>query len=206
MEEIMKNILLGWLVLVVWLGSLATGRAQDYLANRERRFVLAPIAGFNMSQIDGDDLFGYRKIGLAAGARVSAILAPRWRMALEFQFVQQGSRRGNNEVAGLDRIQLNMIEVPLLVQFIEWKFQINAGASYSRVINYTVTDIAGEDATEQFQYASDLFFITGGVTFMFTERFGADFRMSRALTNLNANDDDGRLVSRNITVRALYEF
>jgi len=193
---------------VIWVALLASatlsGWAQE--TDRQRRFVAAPIAGFNMSQIDGDDLFGYRKIGLAAGARVSAILAPRWRLAMEIQFLQQGSRRGKNEAAGLDRIQLNAVEVPFFVQFLEWKFQINAGVSYARVINYEITDVFGAEVTDDFEYASDLFFIAGGITFMFTDRFGADLRLSRALTNLNAQEGAGTLISRNITVRALYEF
>ena len=178
-------------------------------ASGQRRFVAAPIVGFNMSQIDGDDLFGYRKIGFAGGARVSAILHPRWRLALEIQFAQQGSRRGSNEAGGgtgLDKVQLNMVEVPFMVQFLEWKFQVNGGISYARLINYTITDIFGADVTDQFEFRDDLIFVTGGVSFLFTDQFGLDLRLARALSNLRAEEGAGTFISRNIMIRALYEF
>jgi hypothetical protein len=74
------------------------------------------------------------------------------------------------------------------------------------VINYEITDVFGAEVTDDFEYTSDLFFIAGGITFMFTDRLGVDLRLSRALTNLNAQEGAGTLISRNITVRALYEF
>ncbi len=173
----------------------------------QQRFKAAPILGFNLSQLDGDDLAGYHKIGVAAGGRVAAILHPKWRLTLEMQFIQQGSSRGRNDLnGGLDRIALQLVEAPLMVQFLEWKFQVNVGASYGRLISYSITDNAGSDVTDQFDYRPDQFFILGGFTFMFTEQAGIDLRLSRALTNLNREPGTGTLVSRNITVRLLYEF
>jgi len=172
----------------------------------QRRFVAAPMLGFNLSQIDGDDLSGYHRIGLTAGGRVAAVLHPRWRLTLELQYIQQGSSRGRNEFSGsLDKIALQFVEAPLMVQFLEWKFQINLGASYGRLIQYRVIDNTGSEVSDQFTYQPDQFFLLGGFTFLFTEKAGLDFRLSRALTNLQGMEGGGRLTSRNITVRFLYE-
>ncbi len=186
------------LVLILFLAPPAKG---------QQRFKAAPLLGFNLSQIDGDDLSGYHRIGLAAGGRVGAVLHPRWRLTLELQYIQQGSSRGRNEFSGsLDKVALQFVEAPLMVQFLEWKFQINLGASYGRLIQYRVIDNTGSDVSDQFTYQPDQFFILGGLTFLFTDHAGIDLRLSRALTNLQGMEGGGRLTSRNITVRFLYEF
>jgi hypothetical protein len=173
----------------------------------QQRFKAAPLLGFNLSQIDGDDLSGYHRIGLAAGGRVAAVLHPRWRLTLELQYIQQGSSRGRNEFSGsLDKVALQFVEAPLMVQFLEWKFQINLGASYGRLIQYRVIDNTGSDVSDQFTYQPDQFFLLGGLTFLFTDHVGLDLRLSRALTDLQGMEGGGRLTSRNITVRFLYEF
>jgi len=57
----------------------------------EQRFEAGLIAGFNMSQLDGDDLIGFHKIGINTGGRVSARLSKRLRLNMEMLFSQQGS-------------------------------------------------------------------------------------------------------------------
>ena len=49
------------------------------------------VGGFNLSQIDGDKLGGFNKIGFNTGARVSAKLSDRWSLSTEFLYSQQGA-------------------------------------------------------------------------------------------------------------------
>ena len=144
-----------------------TLHAQD--TGPERRFEAGVVAGMNLSQIDGDDLTGFNKIGVNVGARVDAILTERWRLSLEMLFAQQGASRHklDNPASAFDKIRLNLVEAPVMVHFQDWKIQASAGVSYARVINAEVIDYTGEDATESYPLQDNLFSIILGGTFFF---------------------------------------
>lgn len=184
----------------------------------ERRFEAGIVAGFNLSQVDGDDLTGFNKIGVNVGGRVDAILADRWRLSLEMLFAQQGASRHklDNPASAFDKIRLNLVEAPVMVHFQDWKIQASAGVSYARVINAEVIDYTGEDATESYPLQEDLFSIILGGTFFFQENLGLNIQWSRWLNNLLVSDGNepsplpgqqsGRWIGRTVTIRGIYMF
>jgi len=173
----------------------------------QRRFEGYLVGGGNLSQIDGDKLSGYNKIGLQAGARVHTIFTDRWEMSIGMLYSQQGASRNLNDSpsAVFERIQLNLVEAPVMVHFNDWKFQVGAGLSYARLINYSVEDIFGEDVSDQQLYNDNLFQVVAGVTFRFSERFGLNVRWSRQINNLQAEAGAGTYIARAIGVRGLYK-
>ena len=193
-----------------------TLHAQD--TGPERRFEAGVVAGMNLSQIDGDDLTGFNKIGVNVGARVDAILTERWRLSLEMLFAQQGASRHklDNPASAFDKIRLNLVEAPVMVHFQDWKIQAIAGVSYARVINAEVIDYTGEDATESYPLQEDLFSIILGGTFFFQENLGINIQWSRWLNNLLVSDGNepsplpgqqsGRWIGRTVTIRGIYMF
>ncbi|MCB0557999.1 MAG: outer membrane beta-barrel protein [Lewinellaceae bacterium] len=193
-----------------------TLHAQD--TGPERRFEAGVVAGMNLSQIDGDDLTGFNKIGVNVGARVDAILTERWRLSLEMLFAQQGASRHklDNPASAFDKIRLNLVEAPVMVHFQDWKIQASAGVSYARVINAEVIDYTGEDATESYPLQEDLFSIILGGTFFFQENLGINIQWSRWLNNLLVSDGNepsplpgqqsGRWIGRTVTIRGIYMF
>ena len=193
-----------------------TLHAQD--TGPERRFEAGVVAGMNLSQIDGDDLTGFNKIGVNVGARVDAILTERWRLSLEMLFAQQGASRHklDNPASAFDKIRLNLVEAPVMVHFQDWKIQASAGVSYARVINAEVIDYTGEDATESYPLQEDLFSIILGGTFFFQENLGLNIQWSRWLNNLLVSDGNepsplpgqqsGRWIGRTVTIRGIYMF
>ena len=92
-------------ILIICLFSLSlTGFGQTFSAG------LA--LGFNMSQIDGDKLAGYNKLGVATGARVDAKLDERWKLGMELLFSQMGSSVGSREIPTIfDRILGNVFRI-----------------------------------------------------------------------------------------------
>ena len=193
-----------------------TLHAQD--TGPERRFEAGVVAGMNLSQIDGDDLTGFNKIGVNVGARVDAILTERWRLSLEMLFAQQGASRHklDNPASAFDKIRLNLVEAPVMVHFQDWKIQASAGVSYARVINAEIIDYTGEDATESYPLQDNLFSIILGGTFFFQENLGLNIQWSRWLNNLLVSDGNepsplpgqqsGRWIGRTVTIRGIYMF
>jgi hypothetical protein len=169
-------------------------------------FQASLLGGFNMSQIDGDDLLGFNYLGCNAGMRGVGVLNERWRVGPEILYSQQGSRRGNNEVnlSNYDRFALNTIEVPLMVYFKDWRFTAEAGIAYQRLINYKIEDAGGADITEDIPFREDLLNFQVGVTLYLRPNFGLNLRWSKHLTDLEANDGNLILKGRSISIRAVY--
>ncbi|MCO6490500.1 MAG: outer membrane beta-barrel protein [Phaeodactylibacter sp.] len=187
-------------------------------AGPERRFEAGIVAGMNLSQVDGDDLTGFNKIGVNVGGRVDAILTQRWRLSLEMLFAQQGASRHklDNPASTFDKIRLNLVEAPVMVHFQDWKIQASAGVSYARVINAEIIDFTGEDATESFPLKDNLYSIILGGTFFFQENLGINIQWSRWINNLLISDGNepsplpgqqsGRFIGRTVTIRGIYMF
>ncbi|MEM9834903.1 MAG: porin family protein [Bacteroidota bacterium] len=176
-----------------------------FTAVKGQTFQASVLAGFNMSQIDGDELSGFNSLGFNGGLRVLAVLSDRWRVGPELLFSQQGSRRGVNEfTSDFERVSLNTVEVPLMVYFKDWRFTAEAGLAYQRLINYTIEDPGGADISEDFQFRDNLLNIQFGVTLYLRPNLGINFRWSEHLTDIEANDGNLTLTGRKISIRAVY--
>ena len=187
------------IVLILLLPSLAG--AQTFRASL--------LAGVNFSQIDGDDLFGYHQAGANAGIRVVAVLNDRWRVGPEILFSQQGARRNTNSIniSPFDRFRLNTVEVPLMVYYKDWRLTAEAGFSYQRMIDYAVTDAIGNDITATTPLNDNLIAFKAGVTFFITENWGANFRWSKHVLDIDPDDAVApTLKGRTISLRAVYTF
>lgn len=117
-----------------------------------QRFGAALLLGANASQIDGDEMAGYDKLGLNAGIRGTAQLKGRWTLGLELLYSQRGSRsRQNTFVSPVRReIELDYIEIPVFISVHDWlvshekgdfyKVRAFAGLSYGRLFRTRVYD------------------------------------------------------------------
>lgn len=171
-----------------------------------QRFKAGVVAGFNMSQIDGDKLLGFNKIGVHTGLKVYTILSERWEVSLSFLYSQQGTAAAKTDAQGskYDKIKLNFVEMPVMIHFNEWKFKLGTGISYSNLINYTVIDILGQDISELENYNSDIFSFIVGVSLKTSDHLLLNLRWSKSLNNILDNSDRGQFRSRVIGLRAIY--
>ncbi len=210
MKQIQLTIFLLFCLMAFTLSGQDTGP--------ERRFEAGLVGGFNLSQIDGDLLTGFNKIGFNVGGRVDAIFTDRWRLGIEMLFAQQGASRNklDNPASAYDKIRMNFVEVPVMIHFTDWKIQASTGVSYSRLINYEIIDYTGEDVTEDIPVKEDLVsFIIGG-TFFFQENLGINVQWAKWINNLRVGDPDapgpiqgqesGKFIGRTVTIRAIYMF
>ncbi|MBK7874113.1 MAG: PorT family protein [Saprospiraceae bacterium] len=173
-----------------------------------QRFVGGAVAGFNLSQIDGDLLAGFNKIGVNAGGKVAAVLSDRWQLSLELLYSQQGASRSKSDdlSSSYDKIKLNFVEAPVMINFKEWKFHVSAGVSYARLIDFKVIDFTGLDVSDQQDFNENIFALHLGATYYFNEKVGFEVRWFRALSDLQAQEDSSALLGRSISCRAIYLF
>jgi hypothetical protein len=89
--------------------------------------------GFNMAQVDGDEVYGYKKYlgNLAVGGMVP--IGEKWHVSLETSFTQKGAKgQPGRIIEEYDHynLRLDYLEVPLLVHFTDKDF-LTAGLGFS---------------------------------------------------------------------------
>ncbi|MFT4061129.1 MAG: porin family protein [Edaphocola sp.] len=111
--------------------------------NGERKFAAGICLGANFTQVDGDYMNGYHKVGLNTGFTGWVSLSRKWGLALDLLFSQKGSNSATaRESSAVGtyfehyRIRLNYAEVPVVVQMrIKEQFLFGIGASYNSLIS-----------------------------------------------------------------------
>lgn len=109
------------------------------------------ILGVNLSQVDGDEVFGFKKFGanLGAGVMVPFGKRGRWDVSFETLFTQKGSKQSQQYydstlitcdgdstfITGEYQLKLNYVEVPVMVMFTDKEFiSFGAGFSWARLV------------------------------------------------------------------------
>lgn len=120
-----KGTLVGLLLLTFACTVFAQAGEKDPMS----RFYGGVRAGFTATQISGDDLAGFHKLGVHAGLFVSHAVIPsgRLRLQLELDFTMKGShsKTPKNQVAdNFYSLTLGYVEVPLLVVWTAGKWQL----------------------------------------------------------------------------------
>jgi hypothetical protein len=123
---------------------LVTGTIEESSA---QRFKGAVSGGMTLSQVDGDEVYGYKRIGGHLG--VAAILPiDNWDVTLELNFNQKGAYQkpqyNADTATGEYDLRLNYVEIPVLVHYTDKGF-IGAGAgfSYGRLVGFTEIEHGG---------------------------------------------------------------
>jgi hypothetical protein len=91
------------------------------------------IAGFNMSQVDGDEVYGFHKYGLNVGAMAIVPIKKNFSFSLETLYNQKGSfepRHSTDSINGSYKLILNYLEAPVMFNYTD-KDIITAGVGFS---------------------------------------------------------------------------
>ncbi len=155
------------------------------------------IFGFNASQIDGDQLAGYHKLGFNTGLGVSYGLENNWLVNVDFLFSQRGSRSRYIESVPVRSLTLNYIELPVYASYQDWyikdenyyKIQGIAGLSFGRLFSVKNglddPDIGGENFLK-----NDIGFLLGA-KFFFNKHWGINGRYTRSISRMYKAPNDG---------------
>nr|NQU92359.1 PorT family protein [Bacteroidota bacterium] len=131
----MKIILRFFVVLFLFA---ASGEIQA------QRVMGAVIGGVNATNVQGDDVYGFKKFGMNVGVAAIVPVAEKWSFSLETTYSQKGSyhKKGGR---GMDysikhdynqyKLVLNYLEVPVLFHFEDKRYlKAGTGFSYGRLI------------------------------------------------------------------------
>lgn len=95
--------------------------------------------GGNLSQIDGDEVYGFKKLGFtgSVGTMIPLTESQKWAISVEAKFSQYGAYQKDYPYSY--NATLPYIEIPLMAHFVDnqggWTFGL--GAVYGRLMNYT---------------------------------------------------------------------
>ncbi len=109
-----------------------------------QRIMAGLIGGFNTTNVQGDDVYGFHKLGLNGGATAIVPVGEHWSVSVEGIYTQKGAYhakggRGMDYQARHDyneyKLVLNYLEVPLLVHYIDKNWlKGGVGFAYSRLV------------------------------------------------------------------------
>lgn len=97
------------------------------------------IAGLNKSQVDGDEVFGFKKYGFTGGVGVVAPIYKNLSFSLETLYSQKGSRQKKQYSDSLEdgsySLKLNYAEVPFMIQYTDHDLvSAGFGVSWNRLV------------------------------------------------------------------------
>lgn len=196
------------LIIVLFLFLYCVG-----IGNSQAGFQGAGVLGLTTSQIDGDSLLGFNKLGLSTGIKVRFNVSKKIGGHVELLYSQRGSstnlftRKDEHSIT-----KLNYFELPAYFTFNDWymegegyfKMSGHLGLSYAALISSSIQNTIYSD--EGFS-KSDLSYIFGA-TFHFTKKWALTVRYTRALTRLLEDEalSNKHLLTYFWTIRTEYYF
>lgn len=175
-----------------------------------QRFKASAVFGLNVSQIDGDNLYGFSKLGLTGGVKLAYPLRDNIDVNLEMLYSQRGSTSGFGFGSEPDiYTDMQYIELPLYISIKDWYFEeegyhkvrAHAGLSFGNL--FGVDSSSGVISNDIDTYnRTDISYLLG-VGYNFTKQLGLTIRFTRSFNSLyKANNAIGYFV----TTRAEFKF
>lgn len=98
------------------------------------------MAGLNMTQVDGDMVYGFKKPGLNLGAGAMIPFAKNFDASVEINYTQKGAKQKaqylSDSLNGAYQLYLDYMEVPLLVHYTDKDLiSIGTGFSWGRLVS-----------------------------------------------------------------------
>ncbi len=162
--------------------------------SQAQEFRAGPLAGFGVSQVDGDGYAGFHKVGLNLGAFVSRELSPRWDIQLDIAYMQKGSRKKPNiEQNNTDdyEIDLGYIQFPLVAKYKAKQMSFELGLSIGTLLHddefrdeQSIKGLEGVPPFKSMEYATVL-----GLNYHFTERLWINGRFLYSLNRIRVPYD-----------------
>jgi hypothetical protein len=138
--------------------------------------------GPTVSQISGDRLSGFDKLGGSLGFYTWWRTGEHWRFQMELYYMLKGSRDSREETSSFYNANLHTIEIPLIFQYdINEQVLVSFGPALSILANASESDISGNiQGLQPFNRLSAT--VIGGVGYRFNERWNFQWRAQWSLT------------------------
>lgn len=188
-----------------------------------QRFLGALAFGGNLTQVDGDEVYGYKKLGFNIGAAAFMPIQQKWFVSLEVAFSQKGAYQKYpwDAVPGnalpYYNLRLNYVEIPLLFHFEDKQFaMIGTGISLNRLVGVNEIEWGLKTATEarngiysinDFNWIVDIRLrVYKNLRFNFRFAYSLDKIRTREFSNLSGDVWSRDQFNNILTFRAVYTF
>jgi Outer membrane protein beta-barrel domain len=148
---------------------------------KAQRILGAMSIGMNITQVDGDEYFGYHKIGLNIGPMVAIPFGKKknWSVSMELLYSQKGSKHNGSTDSTTYSLIQDYAEIPVLIHFTDKKLISGGlGVSYGRLIKYRETKNNFYDSIFHYQtgLSNDDFSIIADLQIRLFSKLWADLR------------------------------
>ncbi|TSA29280.1 MAG: PorT family protein [Bacteroidetes bacterium] len=160
-------------------------------------------AGINLSQVDGDEVYGFKKVGFNGGPSVIIPFGKegKWTVTMEILFSMNGSTQKSADTVQPDsnkpasyngyKLNLNYIQIPLLVHFTDRKIIAGGlGFAYGQLVGVTEWENGHrvDSTTLQGPYTMADFQVLADVRLRIWKRLWADVRYSYSIFPIRTRD------------------
>jgi hypothetical protein len=143
--------------------------------------------GFSATQISGDNLAGYNKLGAYTGAFTNFPVSKdgKWKLQMELNFIMKGSstytpKKSNAILTNKYVLTLFYTETPLLAKYNFYKgLEIETGPSFNFLFATKEIDAQGDLHRSPFN-VFELSYIVG-ISYLFKEHWGVNLRWSTSV-------------------------
>ncbi|MDR0364656.1 MAG: PorT family protein [Bacteroidales bacterium] len=119
----------------------------------------ALIGGVNLSQVDGDEIYGFRQVGANVGGAAIIPFTEHWTLTLETIYSMEGAKQKAKNLGiwehsyydsiwinpyndvdsfylnGAYNLRLNYVRIPIVAHYVDKKFSLGGGVEYGRLVN-----------------------------------------------------------------------
>lgn len=146
------------------------------------------VAGMNASQVDGDDLAGYTKLGFNGGGGTFIMLPKNFSIGFEIIYSQKGAiTTKNNRSPLFDYFKLNVdyLDVPLIISYHDKHRAIfGMGVVFNNLVRSREERGANPQGVQPFEYKRFAMEGMANVSFHFKKQFGINLRFAYSLIDI----------------------
>ena len=166
----------------------------------------ALIGGVNLSQVDGDEIYGYKRVGANVGAAAIIPFTDIWSLTLETVFSMEGSKQkgvsgswntGSEAypfpynadsfyINGAYDLHLDYVRIPIVMHYNDRNLALGAGLQYGRLVRIKEQeqDIYNTTAKAEEAYRNNDFSILADVKYRIYGGLFFNFRYSYSLFSI----------------------
>ena len=143
--------------------------------------------GLSTSQISGDHLGGFNKIGLISGIYTNLKIKKNLSAQFEINYIEKGSKNPNIQEDNLAEISLSYVEIPISISLQQNKnIKIEAGILPAFIIKSEMNDLYSEIPISP-KFSSYDFGVFLGLNYPITEKIILNSRISNSIIPIRSH-------------------
>jgi len=148
------------------------------------------LAGPAVSQIDGDRVGGYNKLGAIAGIGVAHSVTSDWQALMELEYVSKGKASYAENSGATYTTALHYIQLPILAKYeLTHNIHVESGLSLAFLMSYQFYEDNEPISSDPFQPLKFDFDWLLGATYTINEYWKVNLRFAYSILHMNEISD-----------------